>query len=75
MDCNESPMALMPGDKLLLMSDGLYKVLSDEEIGRIVANFKSISEALRMLDAKAKKAAEKNRIKRDNTTLALISIK
>lgn len=75
MDCNKMPMTLMSGDKLLLISDGLYKVLSDDEIGRIVANFKNTSETLRMLDAKAKKAAEKNRINRDNTTLALISIK
>ncbi len=74
-DSNEKPVSLLKNDKLLLMSDGLYKLLSDEEIGKIVFNFANISEAIQALEIKAKKKAKSSNIQRDNMTIALIKIK
>lgn len=73
-DYNSSPLPLESGDKLIVMSDGLYKLLSEEEIQRILENFRNDSEALWALDVKAKKVAKRNRISRDNTTIALVRI-
>lgn len=74
-DYNAVPLKLYKDDKILLMSDGLYKLVSDEEIQRIVENFSNIGEALQALDMKAKKNAKYLAASRDNMTVALIKIK
>lgn len=74
-DTNDSPFPLAKDDKILLMSDGLYKLVTNDEIGRILSNFSNIEDALKALDLKAKKAAKNFNISRDNMTVALIKIK
>ena len=74
-DNNTAPFSLKPDDKLLLMSDGLYKLLSDEEIASLTDNFRNISEALQAINLTAEKKAEKQSLQRDNMTVALIRIK
>ena len=74
-DYNARPFGLMPGDQILIMSDGLYKLVPDSEVCSIISNFSNVSEALEALDLKAKKLAEKKNITRDNMSLALIKIK
>ena len=73
-DYNDKPLSLMKDDKIIIMSDGLYKLVSDDEIFRIVDNFNNIGDALQALDMKAQKNA-KNYISRDNMTVAIIKIK
>lgn len=72
---NDTPFPLLQGDKVLMMSDGLYKLVSDEEIGRILDNFSNIQDALKALDLKAQRAAKNSGIQRDNMTVVLIKIK
>ncbi len=74
-DITKEPLTLLRHDKILLMSDGLYKLVSDEEIGSVLSNFGNIEDALKALELKAQKAARSSNIKRDNMTLALIKIK
>lgn len=74
-DYSESPLLLESGDKIIISSDGLYKLVSDEEIQRVVDNFRKSEEALNALDMKAKKAAKQREKSRDNMTVAIISIK
>lgn len=74
-DNNTTPFILKSGDKLLLMSDGLYKVVSDSEIKTILENFKNDADALHALNQKAEKIAKKTLFNRDNTTVSLIQIK
>ena len=74
-DNNTIPFVLKTGDKLLLMSDGLYKAVPDSEIKTILENFKNNSDALQALNLKAEKNAKKAILNRDNTTAALIQIK
>lgn len=74
-DNNTTPFVLKAGDKLLLMSDGLYKAVPDAEIKTILGNFKNNSDALQALNLKAGKNAKKAIQNRDNTTAALIQIK
>lgn len=74
-DHNAAPLRLCQGDKLVLMSDGLYKLVSDEEISRILENFSSLRDALQALDLKARKNAKNSAIQRDNMTVALIKLK
>ncbi|MBP3238614.1 MAG: serine/threonine-protein phosphatase [Lachnospiraceae bacterium] len=74
-DHNEGPLHLFQGDKLLVMSDGLYKLVEDKSIYNLVNNFGNINEAVESMDLKAEKIARKNKISRDNMTVALIKIK
>lgn len=74
-DYSETPLELQKDDKIIIMSDGLYKIVSDSEIARILDNFNNISEAIWALEAKAKKNVKNSAISRDNMTVALIKIK
>ena len=74
-DYNNLPLPLLPGDRLVIMSDGLYKVLPDADILNIVNNFSNVNETAMALEIKAEKTATKNGISRDNTTIAVLKIK
>lgn len=74
-DNNTTPFTLKSGDKLLLMSDGLYKSVPDSEIKTILENFTNSSDALQALNLKAEKNAKKTFLNRDNTTVSLLQIK
>ncbi len=72
---NDNAFKLQSGDQILLMSDGLYKNLSDEYIMSILTNFKNPSEILTSLDLQSSRNAHKQDKRRDNLTVALINIK
>lgn len=74
-DSNDNLLTLQKNDRIILMSDGLYKLLADDEIGRILSNFNNIEDALNALEFKVQKAARNKGVKRDNMTLALIRVK
>lgn len=74
-DHNNEALQLMQDDKIVIMSDGLYKLVSDEEIQRIIENFSNITEALQALNMKAKKNARSRQAVRDNMTIAIIKMK
>ena len=74
-DFNEAPLDLKSKDKIIIMSDGLYKLLPDKEIQEIVENFTNGEEALRALENKANKAAKAKAVSRDNMTVGLITMK
>ena len=57
------------------MSDGLYKIVSDSEIARILDNFSNIGEAVQALELKVQKKAKNGTEARDNMTVALIKVK
>jgi len=73
-DYNDEALQLMKDDKIIIMSDGLYKLVPDEEIARVIDNFNNIGEALQALEMKARKCAKTKSISRDNMTVALIKI-
>ncbi len=75
MDITQTPFQVQKDDKILLMSDGLYKLVPDEEIQSILSNFGNIEDALKALELKAQKAARNGKISRDNMTLALLKVK
>lgn len=74
-DYNKIPFALKKDDKIIIMSDGLYKLVKDEEVFRIIDNFSNINEALQALEMKAKRNAKNKKLIRDNMTVAIIKIK
>ena len=57
------------------MTDGLYKLVSDDEIKAVAENFKNISDAVEVLEVKAAKAARISGASRDNMTAAIINVK
>lgn len=74
-DYNNLPLQLEKDDKIIIMTDGLYKVLDDDEIARVAENFSNIEDALNALEIKTKKQAKKKNISRDNMTVALIKMR
>ena len=74
-DYNSSPLPLKSGDRIIIMTDGLYKLVSDEEIKAVVENFKNISDAVDIYEIKAAKAARVDGVSRDNMTAAIIKVK
>jgi len=74
-DINQAPFTLLKDDKIILMTDGLYKLVSNEGICRILSNFSDTQDALNALELKAQKAAKNGNINRDNMTVALIKVK
>ena len=74
-DYSKTPLRLQKNDEIVIMSDGLYKVLDDAEIFRILDNFSNISEAVRALEIKTENIARKKRIRRDNMTVAVIRVR
>lgn len=73
-DYNDEAFHLMKDDKIVIMSDGLYKLVPEEEIFRVADNFNNSAEALQALEMKARKSA-KSGMSRDNMTVAMIKIK
>lgn len=74
-DYSGTPLELKKDDKIIIMSDGLYKIVNDAEIARIVDNFSNIGEAVQALEMKAKKNVKNSDTSRDNMTVALVKIK
>ncbi len=74
-DYSKTPLELVKDDKILLMSDGLYRIVADSEIARILDNFSNIGEAVLALEMKARRNAMSSQEPRDNMTVALIKIK
>ena len=74
-DYNERPLETTKNDVIVIMTDGLYRLVADMEIKQIIENFSNTSDALRALVMKSKRAAEKLCVKRDNLTAVLIRIK
>lgn len=74
-DYNDSSIKLQSNDKIIIVSDGLYKLVSDREIERLIDNFSNIEEALKAFEIKAGRIASQKKISRDNMTVALIKIK
>ncbi len=67
-DYNVEPVALRPGDRVLLCSDGLFKTLPLGEISEIIATsqeFEAQDDLLRAVKAKGKR-------KQDNVTLVML---
>ncbi len=74
-DSNDVPFCLQKDDKIILATDGLYKIISDEQIRSLTDNFTNISDALRALELKVRRIASQKNIGRDNMTAAIIKIR
>ena len=66
---------LEQGDQLFIVSDGLYRVLSENEICSILSDMTCPEDALTALEQKSKERAESVGIPRDNTTAIIMIIK
>ena len=68
-DFNPDIFPLMPGDSIMLCSDGLYRALSDEEMSKIIRDADDD-----VCDVLVKKAIGKNIPTQDNITVVLMDI-
>ncbi len=75
MDYSESPLKLYKDDLIIVMTDGLYKLVSDEQMFSISQSVSHLPELVRAFDETAQNRATINSINRDNMTVAVIKIK
>lgn len=75
MDSSIDGMGLQSGDRILLMTDGLYKSLDEQSMIDIVRNTQEQADLLEKLDQESAAHARNLGIRRDNTTMALIQIR
>ena len=73
-DYNDRAFLLEKDDVIVIMSDGLYKLVSDEDMMGIIENFKNIEEALTAMEQKARNISLMLEKPRDNTTIGIIRI-
>lgn len=73
-DYNKIPLQLFPGDRVLMVSDGLYRWISDEMILQIIQEAGSSQKALETMNGIVAKKAEQANRKRDNLTAVLIDM-
>lgn len=71
---NETAFRLQTGDRIVIMSDGLYKNLDDQRIKTVICD-NDPANALSLLDFESAKNAHKKQKYRDNLTIALLSIR
>lgn len=69
MEINDTPLSLMPGDIVLLCSDGLYRSVTDQEILKIVSDNKSDMNFA--AQALTQYAMAKNNPHQDNTSVVI----
>jgi len=62
-------LGLQPGDRIVLCSDGLYSMISDEEIATILASTEDTEAVARQLVEAANQAGGE-----DNTTVIVIDV-
>ena len=75
-DSNSEPFKLRGNDRILICSDGLYRVLDDSKLRReLMREDKSLKQTLIDIEEKAAKKAFEENMKRDNTTAVLIQFK
>ncbi|MDE6567978.1 MAG: protein phosphatase 2C domain-containing protein [Lachnospiraceae bacterium] len=69
LDVNMDPFVLQSGDIILLTSDGMTKVLSEEQIKDILSDNSSVEDRAKKL---VETAVEQNMRSQDNTTVAVL---
>ena len=75
MDYSESPLKLYKDDLIIVMTDGLYKLVSDEQMFSVSQSVGDLTELVKIFDETAHNKATINSINRDNMTVAVIKIK
>ena len=73
-DENKESLFLQEGDILCLCTDGLYRMLSNEVIKKILVAFPNMGEALKAMEIEVARSAQLNGIKRDNMSVILIKV-
>lgn len=70
-DISDEPLRLLPGDSLLLCTDGLYRTLSDDKICRMISRDNTMAQVSENLAQAVRDAASPEQ---DNYTYVLIHI-
>lgn len=68
-DGSLNTVKLLPGDRILLMSDGVFNTLSEEKIAGVLSRFDDVEQAAAVLE---KKVLEKNSPTQDNFTCVIL---
>lgn len=73
-DTNNEAFLLNCGDIILVMSDGVYKVIDNEKLNDIVGKYSDIVDIAQYVELSIAENAKQENIDRDNTTMAVIKI-
>ena len=74
-DYNKEPLKLKSGDQLIVCTDGLYRILTDEEVSNILNMKNDAISTLQMIESTVRKKSKEKNKRRDNMTVSLIKVK
>lgn len=74
-ESNSAPLSLLKHDIILIMSDGIYKLLTDDEIFDVLRKNDSVEKILETLYLAIHNKAMEKRKSKDNISIAIIKIK
>ena len=74
-DYNKEPLELKSGDQLLVCTDGLYRILSNEEIAVVLNKNADAKMTLQMMEFSVRKKSKEERKRRDNMTVSVIKVR
>lgn len=74
-DSNSAPLSLLTDDIILIMSDGIYKILTDDEIFAVLRKSNNIEKVLKNLYLVIQSKAVEKQKRKDNISIAIIKIK
>lgn len=72
---NRGPLELRSGDTVLLFSDGLYKLVAEQEVSNILSERRPPAETVQKLIFRAQENKKANRLAADNISVAVVNIK
>ena len=68
---NKTPVLLQPGDRILLMSDGVYGTISNDEMAQILKTYPNVQDSA---DAVSRKIEAAKRRHQDNYTIMILGM-
>ena len=74
-ESNSTPLALLQNDIIIIMSDGVYKLLSDDEIFEELQKNNNIEKMLENLYLATQRKAVSKQKSKDNISIAIIKMK
>lgn len=74
-EMGNDPITIDPEDRVILMTDGMYKLLDEETMAHIIADYRNMNAAVEKLNEAAFEASRKKGIRRDNTTVVMARLR
>lgn len=74
LDYCDNPIQLKQDDRIVIMSDGVYRLISDNDISQIAGNFFSTDDVAQVFETKMLRTEREDGYEKDNATIFIVKI-